>query len=164
MPEYTEVLPRDSEFWEKCARHTAKQTSRNLAYLYLCDPCAVRLLAQALNGRPPVYHGDTVEGYCGLCNERKTVTFRQWFACPICWNVVSSYQRAIAPPLALRTFWDEKIAPAMPSFVVKETDVVFLSPFERQAKTKRASGRIFGQLRLSHLGTIRWSSPPSIQH
>ena len=36
-------------------------------------------MAGVFNGRPPLYHGETVEGYCGLCNLAGPVTLRQWF-------------------------------------------------------------------------------------
>ena len=109
MPAYDAVLPPSSDFWKKCARHTNPTTSKNLAYIYLCDVCLERLVAEALNERPPIYHGETRRGYCGLCNELKTVTFRQWFACAICWNVVVAYQKGIVASEAVHRFWAERI-------------------------------------------------------
>src|SRR5215469_1582644 len=93
-PAYRDVLPADSPFWEKCARHESAQTARALQCLYLCDPCAVRFCKEAMSGRPPIYHGETVEGYCGLCNKLLPVTMRQYFVCPFCWNVLVAYQKS----------------------------------------------------------------------
>lgn len=135
--EYREILTRDSPFWEKCARHEHAQTARNIGFTYLCDACVVRLVSEALNGRPPFYHGETVDGYCGLCNERKRVTLRQWFACGICWNVVLAYQRAVASPQALRDFWRDHVTPVAPEFEASETGAVKLTPYRAGGKTKR---------------------------
>lgn len=136
---YRETLSPESPHWEKCARHERSQTSRNLVSIYLCDDCTRRLVARALNERPPVYHGETVDGYCGLCNDRKQVTLRQWFICFRCWPVVKSYQKAVAPPQALRSYWIEHVVPVAPHFELTETDEVVLAPYRVGGKTKRAA-------------------------
>jgi hypothetical protein len=144
MPTFTETLPPTSPFWEACARHTNRQTSRLLQYLYLCDPCARRLTEEALNDRPPIYHGETVMGYCGLCNKRLEVTLRQWFACGPCWNVIIAYQKTIVASQAVLDFWRRCVQPQYPDLHCDETEVVYFSPYARAAKTKR---QLAGELR-----------------
>ena len=141
MSHETSAGPNDP-FWEKCARHTSQYTARNLAYFFLCDECSDRLVRDALNGRQPVYSADPMQGFCGLCNELLDVKFRQWFLCPICYNVISSYQKGFVSAKSVHRFWKESVAPSAPSFVLKETDVVTLSPFARSSKTKREAAAL----------------------
>ncbi|MGH7577153.1 MAG: hypothetical protein ACREM1_18755 [Longimicrobiales bacterium] len=137
MATQPETLSKNSPFWEKCARHTTPYTARRIAYFFLCDACTARLIADALNGRAPIYHGEHMQGFCGLCNELTIVAFRQWFLCPVCYNVVASYQKALVSAQAVLTFWEEHVRPAAPSFVLTETDTVNLKPFVRAPRTKR---------------------------
>ncbi|MBM3746371.1 MAG: hypothetical protein FJW34_11295 [Acidobacteria bacterium] len=137
MPPFTETLPRSSDFWEACARHTARQTCRTVQHIYLCDPCARRLTEKAFNDRPPIYHGETVAGYCGLCNQRAEVTLRLWFACGICWNVIIAYQKTFVASGALLAFWRQAVQPKFPNLLCEESEVVRLTAFARGAKTKK---------------------------
>lgn len=137
MPAFTETLPRTSDFWEACARHTARQTCRTVQHIYLCDPCARRLTEKAFNNRPPIYHGETVAGYCGLCNQRTEVTLRLWFACGICWNVIIAYQKSFVASEAVLTFWRQTVQPQFPNLLCEEREVVQLTSFARRAKTKK---------------------------
>lgn len=131
------VLPQDSPFWEKCARHTSPYTARSVAYFFLCDRCAARFVNEVFNGRPALYHGESMQGFCGLCNELTDVRFRQWFLCPVCNNVTSSYQKSLVSSAAIHRFWRRHVQPVMPQFVLRETDVVRLTPFARAGRTKR---------------------------
>ena len=137
MPEYTDTLEPDSEFFEKCARHTARQTARSLQHIYLCDDCAHRFVHEAFNDRPPLYHGETIEGFCGLCNDRLEVTLRQWFVCQVCWNVVVAYQKSFVAAASVTEFWNRDIHPHFPQFSIEETEEVYLLPYVRGAKTKK---------------------------
>lgn len=139
MAPYRDVLPLDSPFYEACARHTARTTSRALQHIYLCDPCAIRLTKEAFNDRPPIYHGETVDGYCGLCNARTAVTLRQWFVCPFCWNVLGSYQKGFVGPQAVLAFWAREIQPRYPNFAIQETECVFCGPYHRGKNTKKTA-------------------------
>jgi hypothetical protein len=131
------VLNPASEFWEKCARHTNRQTARKIQAVYLCDECAIRLTREAFNDRPPIHHGETLQGFCGLCNESKTVVARFWFACDICWNVVLGYQKSGAASRAVLRYWNDQCAEALPRLALLETEPVYLSPYQRGGKTKR---------------------------
>src|SRR5258708_14556184 len=91
---YRRILPRTSDYWEACARHTSRHTARTLQCGYYCDRCARRLTREAFNDRPPVYHGARVKGFCGLCNKRKQVFLRQWFACGECCKLIVGYQKS----------------------------------------------------------------------
>jgi len=142
MPAYRDVLPADSSFHEACARHTARTTTRSLQHIYLCDACAIRLVREAFNDRPPLYHGETIEGYCGLCNTLGQVTLRQWFVCPVCWNVVVAYQKSFVAALAVPAFWHRDMAGHFPAFELSGTDEVRVTPFARGASTKREAARV----------------------
>ena len=137
MPPYRDVLPPDSSFYEACARHTSRTTSRALQHIYLCDTCAIRLTKEAFNDRPPIYHGETVDGFCGLCNARTSVTLRQWFVCSFCWNVVVSYQKAFVASQAVLAFWARDILPRFPNFSIQETECVYCGPYQRGKSTKK---------------------------
>jgi len=78
-----QLLAPDHPYWEKCARHRNKQTSRFVAHLFLCDACAQRLKRECFNDRPPIFEGLAVEGFCGLCNyappTRHSVAAGMWW-------------------------------------------------------------------------------------
>lgn len=112
------VLSQDSPFWEKCARHTSPYTARRVAYFFLCDGCAARFVNEVFNGRPPIYHGESMQGFCGLCNELTDVRFCQWFLCPVCNNVASSYQKGLVSSAAVHRFWRQHVEPVTPQFVL----------------------------------------------
>ncbi|MEW6331587.1 MAG: hypothetical protein AB1560_09010 [Pseudomonadota bacterium] len=137
MTPYRIVMPNSSGLFETCARHTNRQTARALQAIYLCDECTKRLVSEAFNNRPPVYHGETIQGFCGLCNLNCDVTMRQWFVCPICWNVVLAYQKSIAASVAIHEWWANTIKPKFPELELVETEPVYLSPFARGVKTKK---------------------------
>jgi len=126
-----------SPFWEACARETNRKTSRTVQHIYLCDDCARRLTVEAFNGRPPIYHGETVDGYCALCNKHSEVTLRLWFACVICWGVILAYQKTFVASQAVLDFWTESVQPHFPNLRCEETEVVRLSPYARGSKTKK---------------------------
>jgi hypothetical protein len=136
---YREVMAADSGLYETCARHTARHTARSLQSAYLCDECTERLVIEAFNSRPPVFHGETVKGYCGLCNKISAVTMRQWFVCGICWNVILAYQKSVAASGKLLQWWHTAIKPLFPNLGIEETEPVRLSAFARARTTKRQS-------------------------
>lgn len=137
MSDYRTTLPASSGLFEACARHTARQTARSLQTIYLCDDCTQRLVAEAFNERPPVYHGESITGFCGLCNAKRHVTMRQWFVCGICWNVVLAYQKSVAASVAVHEWWAQQIKPQFPHLRLEETEPVYLSPFARGKATKK---------------------------
>ncbi|MGE5114535.1 MAG: hypothetical protein ACM3JB_27050 [Acidobacteriaceae bacterium] len=134
---YRDVLPQGSPFWEKCARHETAQTARAMQSLYLCDTCAERFCKEAMNGRPPIYHGETVKGYCGLCNKLLGVTQRLYFSCPFCWNVLVAYQKAFVACGAVHEFWKQAVTPKFSTLRLTETEVPYLSSYARKGKTKK---------------------------
>jgi len=137
MAPFRDVLNPESQFWEACARHTNRQTARKIQAVYLCDECAIRLTHEAFNDRPPIHHGETLRGFCGLCNESKMVVARFWFASDICWNIVQAYQKAKAASQAVHNYWGEQCAGRFPLLELLETDPVYLAPYHRGGKTKR---------------------------
>jgi len=139
---YTDKTEPGSEFWEKCARHQNKQTSRNIAHLFLCDACARKLTSECFNNRHPIYHGSGMKGYCGLCNEWQEIALRQWFIDPICLNVVFSYPKSIAASKLVTAKWNEIVNPHYPNLILEELDAVRLEPFvvqRRSAATKQSA-------------------------
>ena len=146
MPLFRETLPRTSDFWEACARHTNRQTCRMVQHIYVCDPCAIELTEKVFNNRPPIYHGETVTGYCGLCNQHTQVTLRLWFVCGICWNVVIAYQKAFVASSTVLEFWRQTILPQFPNIQCAEREVVQLTAFARRAKTKRQLAEVLDLL------------------
>lgn len=146
MAGYRKVLPRTSDYWEACARHTSRHTARTLQTGYYCDRCARRLTRRAFNDRPPVYHGAGIEGFCGLCNKRKRIYLRQWFACGVCWNVIVAYQKSIVASQAVHDYWRENITPEFPRLSLVEKEAVSLSPYSRKVKTKRQAAESLTEL------------------
>jgi len=139
---FQDVLSPDSPFWEKCARHQNLATTRNIAHLFLCDECAMRLTADCFNQRPPIYHGPGLAGYCGLCNERREIALRQWFIDPICLNVVYGYPKSIAASKLIFKTWREIFRPRHPKLELEEIDVVQMEPFvpgKRSAMSKKSA-------------------------
>lgn len=133
------LLRPGDQYWEKCARHQNESTSRFVANMFLCDDCSDRLQHEVFNGRPPLFEGLHVEGYCGLCNQLTATDLRQWFVCPICLNVVLSYPKGFAASRYVHEFWETEINPQFPDLVLEELDEVKLEPFvpgKRSAKTK----------------------------
>ena len=90
-----------------------------------------------MNGRPPIYHGETIEGYCGLCNKLQPVTMRQFFVCPFCWNVLVAYQKSFVACTAVHDYWKTVVTPAIPTLRLTETEVPYLSSYSRKGKTKK---------------------------
>jgi hypothetical protein len=136
---YRKITAKESGLYETCARHTARHTSRILQTGYFCDSCTKRLVHEALNDRPPVFHGQTFKGFCGLCNLKCDVTMRQWFACGPCWNVILAYQKSIAATEFLHKWWNDTIKPHFSHLNLVETEPVFLSPYARRTSTKKQS-------------------------
>jgi hypothetical protein len=135
-----QLLTRNSPYWEKCARHQNKQTTRFVAHLFLCDDCAQRLRHECFNDRPPLFEGLGVHGFCGLCNRSQDVLLRQWFLDPICLNVVLAYPKTFAASQAVHEFWKTRVNPTFPSLRLVETEVVQLEPFVpgRRNQNKKA--------------------------
>ena len=137
MAGYRKILPPTSDYWEACARHTSRHTARTLQTGYYCDKCVRLLTREAFNDRPPVYHGARVKGFCGLCNRRKYVFLRQWFACTVCWNVIVAYQKSIVASQAVKDYWRKEVVPKFSGLCLIEKEAVSLSPYARKAKSKR---------------------------
>jgi hypothetical protein len=145
MP-YRDVLDPASGLYETCARHSNRQVARTVQFLHLCDDCTRHLVRDAFNNRPPIYHGETITAFCGLCNELKEVTLREWFVCGICWNVVLSYQKAFVAPKVVQAYWAAQIAPTLPTFRLEESEQVVLAPYARTGKTKKEAAAILDRL------------------
>lgn len=146
MARYRKTLSKASDYWEACARHTTRQTARTLQTGFYCDRCARRLTREAFNNRSPVYHGARIKGFCALCNKRKFVFLRQWFACGICWNVVAAYQKSIVASQAVHDYWRKCITPEFPRLSLIEKEAVSLSPYARKLKTKRQAAESIADL------------------
>jgi hypothetical protein len=146
MAAFRDITDKESGLYETCARHTARQTSRLLQSAYYCDECAQRLTGECFNRRAPVYHGDTLKGFCGLCNCLKDVTLRQWFVCGPCWNVVLAYQKSMAATAHLHSWWKDNIAPNMQHLSLIESEPVRLAPYARVGPNKREKAQTLENL------------------
>ena len=136
------LLQPGDKHWEKCARHQNSSTTRFVANFFLCDDCSDKLQNEAFNGRPPLFEGLHVEGYCGLCNELTATDLRQWFVCPICVNVVLSYPKGFAASRFVHDFWAREIAPQFPDLELEELDEVKLEPFIPGKRSARTKGKV----------------------
>ena len=141
-----ELLKPGSPYWEKCARHQNPSTTRFVAHIFLCDGCTTELEADCLNGRPPLYEGTEVDGYCGLCNNELRPRLRQWFICPICFNVVLSYPKGFAASQHVHDFWRDHIAPALPQFHLDEMERVQLEPFVPRKRSQKIKAETVKEL------------------
>lgn len=140
------LLKPGDEHWEKCARHQNASTTRFVANMFLCADCSDRLQREAFNGRPPMFEGLHVEGYCGLCNELTATDLRQSFVCPICLNVVLSYPKGFAANRYVHEFWAREVQPQFPDLVLKELDEVKLEPFVPGRRSAKTKGEVVQQL------------------
>jgi hypothetical protein len=140
------LLDPNGEWFEKCARHTSPHTARTLQNIFLCDGCAERLVREGLNGRPFIYVGETVEGLCGLCNQVKSVTLRQHFACIPCWTLVQSYQKGFVASQAVHDTWAKTIQPGLPQLRMEETEPIAIEAYARQKTSKKAAAKVLEQL------------------
>ena len=126
--QFKEVMLRDSPFWGKCARHQNECATSYVSKLFLCDGCALRLTRGCFNDRPPIYHGELSRGYCGLCNEIKDISLRQWFIDPSCLEVVAGYSKSIAATKLLHDTWQKQINPMLPELQLQEPNAVHIGP------------------------------------
>jgi hypothetical protein len=94
---------------------------------------------EAMSGRPPIYHGETIEGFCGLCNHLQPVTARFYFVCPFCWNVLVAHQKSFVACSAVHDYWKKSVAPNLPMLRLTETEVPYLSPYARAKKSKKVA-------------------------
>lgn len=92
-----------------------------------------------MNNRPPIYHGETITGFCGLCNELLPVTLRLYFVCPFCWNVIVAYQKAFVAAKAVPEYWAKFITPEMATLRLTETEAPYLSSYARGSKSKKSA-------------------------
>lgn len=141
-----DTLPLDSPWMEKCARHTSPVAARTIRHAYYCDPCAIRMVHEAFNNRPSLYHGETVDGFCGLCNQQTDVTLRLFFACAPCAATVGSYQKSMVAASAVHEMWNRAIAPHHPRLQLLETEAVEVRGYARKATTKLQSSKTLNTL------------------
>lgn len=132
------VMSSGDEYWEACARHEGRQTSRNLATIFLCDQCTGILVRDCFNGRYPVFQGDWFDGFCGLCNQAKPVALTQWFICNFCLTVVRSYPKAVAATQFVHSFWESHVRPSCPQLKLVESDIVRIEAYVPRRRTQRA--------------------------
>jgi hypothetical protein len=101
---------------------------------------------EAFNNRPFLYHGESVLGFCGLCNQERQVTLRLFFACAPCATMISSYQKSFVAASAVHDVWERVISPRNPHLKLAETEVVQLEPYARKSRTKLAASKTLDTL------------------
>jgi hypothetical protein len=100
-----------------------------LRHFFLCDECANAWTSGPFAGNAPLYEGESVEGYCGLCNKQsRDIKLRTWFLCDICCCVAGSIGRNHVAEEAIIQFWQENVAPKYPTLTLVQKDISSLMP------------------------------------
>ena len=95
----------------------------------MCDACTEVWTKGPFAGNEPLYEGESVEGYCGLCNKQsKAIKLRTWFLCDICCRVAGSIGRNHVAEEAIMQFWRENVTPRFPRLTLLQKDISSLMP------------------------------------
>lgn len=122
-----------------CVRHLKPRKDARLRHYYLCDGCVAQWTREAFDGNAPVYVGESVTGYCLLCNNRSEgVKLRCWFLCDICHRVAGSIGRNHVAEQAILDFWAEHVEPRCPNLQLIQNDKSSLQPRRDSDKSGQA--------------------------
>lgn len=112
-----------------CVRHLRPRKDVKVHNYYMCDGCARRWTKEAFDGNSPLYVGESVQGYCLLCNAyRKTIKVRSWFLCDICDRVARSIGRNHVAEESILDYWDQNVKPRFPFLELVRNDESSLRP------------------------------------
>lgn len=115
----------------RCVRCQTERIDTTLSSFFLCDPCAMSLIDRAFNRNQPAFRDFRTRSFCALCNEERELALWQWFLCPNCERLVSSYRRGrVAQEFVFRE-WDRLVAQQVPRIVIEATDPVELMAYQR---------------------------------
>jgi hypothetical protein len=95
----------------------------------MCDDCSRKWQTEAFDNNPPLYVGESVEGYCLLCNRYQShIRLRTWFLCDVCHRVAGAIGRNHVSELAVQEFWELKVRPVHPKLELVQNDPSDLRP------------------------------------
>lgn len=121
-----------------CARHSEPARDAELRGYLLCETCRDDYAHLAFGDRDPEWtSSEKIEGFCGHCNELKTVRLTQWFLCGTCDRVTRSIGRGIASAKFVESTWAAAFRHR--AYVLEETDPVQLRPRGRRSDPSRVS-------------------------
>lgn len=122
-----------------CARHSDAARDAELRGYFLCDACRADYCALAFSDKEPEWiSGESVDGYCGHCNQRRRVRLTQWFLCGTCDRVVRSIGRGIASAKYVESRWASQVGSAS-RLILTETDPVELQPRGKRSDASRVA-------------------------
>lgn len=120
--------PRSQIVYPTCVRHLRPRKDVRLRHYFLCDGCTDQWTRGAFDGNRPLWTGESVTGYCQLCNDVKSVRLRTWFLCDICDRVAKSIGRNHVAEKAIIDFWHEHVESQHPYLQIRQNDVSSLRP------------------------------------
>lgn len=111
-----------------CVRHAQTRKDVRLRHFFLCDACTKQWVDEAFGGNAPVTYGESIEGYCLLCNNVARVRLQTWFLCDICDRVARSIGRNHVAEDAILRFWAEQVQPKFADLAITQNDLSSLRP------------------------------------
>lgn len=111
-----------------CVRHLQPRKDVRLRHFFLCDRCTHIWTTGAFDANAPLYQGETIDGYCLLCNTRGAVRLRTWFLCDICDRVARSIGRNHVAEEAIVCYWNSVVITRYPHLILERNDVSSLRP------------------------------------
>ncbi len=121
--------------YPECVRHLGRQRDVKLRHFFLCNECADLWTTDAFENANSLYNGETLEGYCLVCNKIKQVRLRTWGLCDQCFRVAIAIGRNHEAEEAIERFWKEEIQPHLPNAELIRNDLSALRPRRQGAKT-----------------------------
>lgn len=111
-----------------CVRHAKPRKDVRLRHTFVCDECADKWTDEAFDGSKSLWDGESLTGYCNLCNTKKRVRLRTWFLCDICWRVAGSIGRNHVAESAIVSWWRTQVEKDHPHLVIEQNDASALRP------------------------------------
>lgn len=123
--------------YPECYRHGGRQRDVKLRHIFMCDTCAALWIKDVFEGRPSIYDGESMFGYCLICNAPEgQVRMRTFPLCEQCWKVAIGIGRNHEAEQSIITFWNDQIQPRVPHLELVQTDLSVLrrrGGFEKSA-------------------------------
>lgn len=120
-----------------CARHSEPARDAELRAFFLCDACRHSYTTLAFSSREPEWvSSESVDGFCGHCNDHREVRLTQWFLCGTCDRVTRSIGRGLASATYVETQWELSVERST-NLRLQETDPVLLQPRGRRSDPNR---------------------------
>ena len=131
--------PKKAEIsYPMCVRHVKPRKDVRLRHFFLCGECTNKWVTEAFARDQPLYTGESLLGYCVLCNRKREVNLRTWFLCDICDRVARSIGRNHEAEKAILKFWSSHVASRYPHLEIVQNDPSSLRPRRSTDETGRA--------------------------